>query len=76
MTADFNGDGKLDLAVGGPGSDISILLGNGDGTFQPSVTYPVGSTQTQVATGDFNQDGIARLGHLQLGLQYCLHSAR
>src|SRR5580692_1987189 len=63
---DFNGDGKPDLAVsnncpvGGCGgnlpSTVSILLGNGDGTFQPHVDYPVGSP-TGVAVGDFNGDG-------------------
>ena len=42
---DFNNDGILDLAVadysGGPGS-VSILLGNGNGTFQSAKSYPVG----------------------------------
>ena len=60
---DFNGDGKPDLAVADvdiycycPGS-LSILLGNGDGTFQPPFTYPAGSGAAAVATGDFNGDG-------------------
>jgi len=35
MSADFNGDGKQDIAAGG--SSTGILLGNGDGTFQPAV---------------------------------------
>jgi hypothetical protein len=49
VTADFNGDGKMDLAVGG-----AILLGNGDGTFQPEVDYGgIGA----LAAGDFNNDG-------------------
>ena len=67
---DFNGDGKPDLAVtnqsGGP--NVTVLLGNGDGTFQPPVDYsvvpsfePTGTqyyTETLgVAVGDFNGDG-------------------
>lgn len=40
--ADFNGDGTLDLIVPSIlGSNISVLLGNGNGTFQPAITYPV-----------------------------------
>jgi VCBS repeat protein/List-Bact-rpt repeat protein/FG-GAP repeat protein len=61
---DFNGDGKLDLAVANSGSgDVSILLGNGDGTFEAAVNYSVGGTAssplspTFVAAGDFNGDG-------------------
>ena len=41
---DFNGDGKSDLAVANNGSDnVSVLLGNGNGTFQTARNYPVGS---------------------------------
>ena len=58
-TGDFNGDGKLDLAVNGfipsTGAVVSVLLGNGDGTFQPHVDYPGGGLS--IATGDFNGDG-------------------
>src|SRR5208282_5667077 len=62
---DFNGDGKPDLAVangnnagyGYYGSTVSILLGNGDGTFQSHVDYSVGSNPTGIASGDFNGDG-------------------
>jgi hypothetical protein len=47
---DFNSDGNPDLAVSNAGtSDVSILLGNGDGTFQPSVNYPVGSLHSSPA---------------------------
>jgi len=56
VTGDFNGDGKLDLAVVGTTS-VSILLGNGDGTFQTDVQYSVGSGPVAIATGDFNGDG-------------------
>ena len=53
---DFNGDGKLDLAVGGAG--ISILLGNGDGTFQSSVDYFAGTPYAvSLTAADFNSDG-------------------
>jgi hypothetical protein len=57
--ADLNADGKLDLVVANRGSnDVSVLLGNGDGTFQPAVNYA--STDfgpISVAVGDFNLDG-------------------
>ena len=59
VAADFNGDGKLDLAVGGP-SLAAVLLGNGDGTFRPAVlsggNTAVG-TGAGIAVGDFNGDG-------------------
>jgi hypothetical protein len=51
VAADFNEDGKLDLAT-----STYILLGNGDGTFQsPAVNF--GGTAEVLATGDFNGDG-------------------
>ncbi|OLE16451.1 MAG: hypothetical protein AUG83_02945 [Acidobacteria bacterium 13_1_20CM_4_57_11] len=65
LSADFNGDGKPDLAIlnacDSPTScnspSVSILLGTGDGTFQPPVTYPLGgSTPVGIVTGDFNGD--------------------
>ena len=60
--ADFNGDGKLDLAVLNAGSnDISILLGNGDGTFQAARNFNLGnsapSVPVSISSGDFNGDG-------------------
>jgi hypothetical protein len=55
---DFNGDGKLDLAVANASSNnISIFLGNGDGSFQAAVNYAVGSFPSSVVVGDFNGDG-------------------
>jgi len=57
-TGDFNGDGKLDLVVANFGSNnISVLLGNGDGTFQAAVNYSAGSGPRSIAVGDFNGDG-------------------
>lgn len=59
VVGDFNGDGRLDLAVANSGSgDVSILLGRGDGTFQSPVHYAAGQgPDSQVAVGDFNGDG-------------------
>jgi hypothetical protein len=61
--ADVNGDGHLDLisANGGSktklGSSVSVLLGNGDGTFASPLNFSVGARPTDVAVGDFNGDG-------------------
>jgi hypothetical protein len=65
---DFNKDGLLDLAVAGFGFDayypygfndetVRVLLGQGDGTFQPAQSFPAGKTPGSVAVGDFNGDG-------------------
>jgi hypothetical protein len=56
--ADFNGDGLLDIAVANNGpNNVSILLQNPDGTFQPAVNYAVGNGPTFINTGDVNGDG-------------------
>ncbi len=57
LVGDFNADGKLDLLVGKSGNAVSILLGNGDGTFLPSVDIPAGMAVHGWVTGDFNGDG-------------------
>ena len=59
--ADLNGDNKNDLAVANGGGflspgDISILLGNGDGTFQDATSFAAGSSPTDICTSDFNGD--------------------
>ncbi|HEX8115133.1 MAG TPA: VCBS repeat-containing protein [Kofleriaceae bacterium] len=61
--ADVNGDGKPDLVTANIGSDsnsatVSVLLGNGDGTFQAKVDYPTGSDPMSVAVADVSGDGI------------------
>jgi hypothetical protein len=61
--ADFNGDGKQDVVVTNQGSaNVSVMLGNGDGTFTLKSTNCVGSilcrgVPTSVAVADFNGDG-------------------
>jgi hypothetical protein len=63
VVGDFNGDGNQDLAVAGDsGGDagtggVSILLGNGDGTFSPPASYATNPYPYMIAAGDFNGDG-------------------
>ena len=58
VTRDFTGDGRPDLAVANNYSnDVSVLLGNGDGTFQPQVRFTAGDEPYSLVTGDFNGDG-------------------
>ena len=58
VEADINGDGRPDLVTLNTGDQtISILFGNGDGTFQPAISQPIGSTGKFMAVGDFNGDG-------------------
>ena len=56
--ADFNGDGKSDLVITDYSADTaSVLLGNGNGTFQARRTYSPGNHPASVAVADFNGDG-------------------
>jgi hypothetical protein len=63
--ADFNGDGKLDLAVmsNNPGyavnDAVTVYLGDGKGGFGSPVSYPVGPVAMAMTVGDFNRDGRA-----------------
>jgi protocatechuate 3,4-dioxygenase beta subunit len=60
--ADFNGDNKADLAVVNNGDNsVSILLGNGDGTFTAATSLKISSAPAAIVAGDFNADGKADL---------------
>ena len=53
--ADFNGDGKPDLITADfSSSTLSVLLGNGDGTFHPGPQIPLGTQPTALLLGQFN----------------------
>jgi hypothetical protein len=58
--ADFNNDHKLDVVAMsdfGSSQSIGVLLGNGDGTLQDSITQPIQYIPASVAAGDLNGDG-------------------
>ena len=76
VVADFNHDNRPDLAVANVCNDINnctggllgVLLGNGDGTFKPAVTYPTGQSSYSVTAADFNGDGNPDLAVSAVGL--------
>ncbi len=58
VAADFNGDGRPDVATIALGHDsLSVYLGNGDGTFRSHVDFATGRDARGITAGDFNGDG-------------------
>ena len=75
VTADFNNDGKLDLAATGydyelGDGNVSVLLGNGNGSFQPALTFETGPYTFSLAAGDFNADGTIDLAAANNGADF------
>src|SRR5262249_35758542 len=75
--ADFNQDGKQDMAMAGYSNigQVGVLLGKGDGTFQNAAYYDVGSYPNSIAVGAFNNDGrldlaVDYLGSISNGLLF------
>ncbi|MBK8466350.1 MAG: VCBS repeat-containing protein [Chloracidobacterium sp.] len=68
VVGDFNGDAKQDLAVANESShNVSILLGNGSGSFGSATNFGVGNNPKSLAVGDFNGDGNQDLAVVNLG---------
>jgi len=64
VAADVSADGILDLItrnIGQGSQDLSVLLGNGDGTFQPEMRYLAGSMPTAMVAVDLNADQMTDL---------------
>ncbi len=62
-TGDFNRDGKLDLALAGEG--VTLLLGNGDGSFAEPQVVANASQVLRHAVGDLNRDGLPDLVYVK-----------
>src|SRR5262249_48907184 len=61
----FKGDGARDLVTVSDYAAVSVLLGNGDGTFQTTQYFWGGANPVSVAVGDFNRDGVDDLAVAQ-----------
>jgi hypothetical protein len=66
-TGDLNGDGALDLVVSGLGTKIYVSLGNGDGSFEPSVAFVAGEDPHASLTADLDGDGDVDIATANMG---------
>jgi hypothetical protein len=65
---DLNGDGTLDIAAPNlDGGAVSLLYGNGDGSFREPADVPLGPQPASVAVADFDEDGLADIAAASLG---------
>ena len=76
-SADFNGDGKTDIATAnfistntGAGSNVSVLLGTGTGSFMTADTFAVDNGAQQIISADFNHDGKVDLATVNYSKQH------
>lgn len=61
---DFNSDGKGDIVIAGlGGSNIGVLLSNGDGTFKAPTNYTASAGGQTIAVGDFNNDLVSDVAY-------------
>lgn len=71
VSGDFNGDGIPDVVMtnfnGNENTAVSILLGNGDGSFGATSSYTTGQTSVGIVTADFNGDGKPDLATVNIG---------
>lgn len=61
VAADFDKDGRVDLATANSANNISVMRGNGDGTFAAAINYATPSAAGDITTADYNKDGFLDL---------------
>jgi FG-GAP-like repeat/Domain of unknown function (DUF4214) len=61
VAADFDKDGRMDLATANSTSNVSVMRGNGDGTFAAAINYATPSSPGDITTADYNKDSFLDL---------------